>query len=273
MLSPASWLSLRQKYIMNASIMTMLVITTTSVHCQEQSQAASVTLVFDGKEYQVPVGGWVLVPSNNNAACTVNAYNLQNQANTQQQRAQQLQSLNNSVKITFEDMLALKNKLQASGMGLCEFLQNYISEHKWRVTAGAVATGYLALQGRLWWLSVALRTGTWWSNWRDGISLSQLFEIPEQQLEDDLRVAIHERYTSAHSLEHARSPYTAFLLDVDQEMAMLNAYTWWCTTIATLRLQWLFFVNQDLVLKIPSRLDRLAYIRSRFMRFLSKPSR
>lgn len=235
----------------------------------ETGQPVKLTMLMGSESFEVPAGSQVFFLGNlpptyiSNHSATHHINNNQHTINALEQ------SMRTSLTISMDDLARFKDSALTHGCGLVEFLTNYVVEHPFRVGASTLGLGYGILSLKMLWLSYTLQLSGWWSQWREGALLAQLFNEDEKTLLKDLLCAIDQHYAAGRNVVKDALPLLEFMYDVDRESALLKKYAWWCTLLATTRMAWAFYVNKTLQAQVQMRLDRLAFFKSRVMRYIS----
>lgn len=141
---------------------------------------------------------------------------------------------------------------------------SFISEYKWSLILGTLATGYAYCCYIIASGNHYLERKELWSSWRHDLTFEQLLSIPQTQLAKELLQEIQRRYTDAASLTDIVRPLGVFVKVIEEEEQQLqwyqNAYSW----IEYLKIGALIPMRAASFAKITERLQRIAYLKNAF---------
>lgn len=155
-------------------------------------------------------------------------------------------------------------------IGFWDYLSTYVGEHRWHLAFLSITSSYALIAFRMLYLSYELNKPTWWSQWRKQLSLSELFSLDDSALIDDLLTCLQHRYTTNQTLENFSAPIVLFLTDIAREKKLLSTYSFWVrvrryTGFASR----LFPCNKELAADVSGRLERISFLHSRVMHYMS----
>lgn len=146
---------------------------------------------------------------------------------------------------------------------------SYCSENKFKISCYGLAAAYCYIFYRLKKLEYALCNDHSWSLWKKQQSLQELYMINDDELINDLLIAIQGRYTNLHNLDDFNTPLTFFIKDVDQEGRSLTLYIKLARRLSMFKIGKLFSINKKLLEEAAQRKERLNYLKSRIWNWVS----
>jgi hypothetical protein len=147
---------------------------------------------------------------------------------------------------------------------------DWMRAHKLRCFLYGTAATYACLQGYLWSLSQYLSQNTRWSRWHAEKPLEELYALQHKDLVQRLSEDIHDTYINSTNPADVVTPLACFMRDTEKELFYLERYQNILKYLSTFGLQRLFFFNAQLSAEIPLKIQRVHYLRSNFIKHLSR---
>lgn len=104
-----------------------------------------------------------------------------------------------------------------------------------------------------------------WATWKQNILLSQLLEIPQEDLSNELILEIQRRYTNIEKPTDFISSLITFMRDIEKEIELVKYFINLEARLRTLRIAKLFPINSRRFSRATDRLNRLTYIKNTFL--------
>lgn len=104
-----------------------------------------------------------------------------------------------------------------------------------------------------------------WALWKQHIPLSQLLEIPQEDLSNELILEIQRRYTSREKPTDFISSLITFMRDIEKEIELVKYFINLESWLRSFRIARLFPINSRRFSQASDRLNRLTYIKNTFL--------
>lgn len=104
-----------------------------------------------------------------------------------------------------------------------------------------------------------------WASWKKQLTLQELLEMPQNQLEKELVHAIQQRHVNAQNPTDHITPLVRFVQQVDREINMVNRYLLLAISIRRCWLMYLFPTNNRRIEQMQELKQRLAFIKHTFI--------
>ncbi len=140
------------------------------------------------------------------------------------------------------------------------FLSNilkWVREHKIKSALSCGAFIYGGLHLYLWYASHALSKATW-SQWKSLCSLSDLYQMNQNELLKSLLSSLEETYQNKNPFLNAQR----FIKEATFELKLLSSYAGIVNFIDRWYLRRFFFVNRSSLASIPERMQRLEFLKN-----------
>lgn len=148
-------------------------------------------------------------------------------------------------------------------------LYEWIGENKLKAGGYCALAGYVFLHYRLYVLKRALVNPENWSLWNRIVPLVELLEMSQSAVADTLAREVQRRYTSIDNPNDFVTPMTSFLRDLEKERAILEDYRNLCSWLKSFCISKLCWYDEGLLTECTERLQRLAYLKSIFINWIT----
>jgi hypothetical protein len=127
-----------------------------------------------------------------------------------------------------------------------------------------------AVQARLWYIKYQLNKKSCWSQFKKDKKIEELYEVPVQDFSRILLSDIQRTYTQLDNPTNFVGPIKKFIKDSETELHMLEEYKNFVDLADKLWLKNFLFYDKNLLAQIPERINRIKYLQSSFINWLTE---
>ncbi len=153
---------------------------------------------------------------------------------------------------------------------LKHYLQTTILQHKIRTCLIIMGSAYAFTYAQLAHSAYKLDSSDSWTLWKRSYTLEELLGMPQLELAQELLIAVQKRYSTVDDLYDFITPLVSFINHTDHEIKLckkfLNLHSW----IKWTRLTFLFPTHEQLKAQAHEKINRLAYLKSLLLNWLSE---
>lgn len=162
--------------------------------------------------------------------------------------------------------IAAKSTVYDSVIDKAGRVLTWLRRHKLMALTIGATSAYAGLQSYLWYLAHSLLADERWANWKKHCTVKDLYGIAHKDLLKDLADEMKQRLNNDQPLKNIE----LFVQQASTEIVLLNRYKK-LSNIARFRLiKKFFFVSDELLESIGERIQRITFIRSVALAWLTK---
>lgn len=175
--------------------------------------------------------------------------------------------------------VAISNVLQNISLKITEIKEgakqtitapfHWIIDNKWKTSFCTFVGVYTYYNCYLLYLKKELSDARWWSAWNKSMSLEELFACQQNHLGTLMVREAQRRYTSLENPGDFISPLATCMQTIEEEKRKLEYYKAVCSWIKTLHVARIMWHDEDFAEWCTERLQRLAYLKSVFINWLT----
>ncbi|MCA9770334.1 hypothetical protein KC460_03115 [Candidatus Dependentiae bacterium] len=149
-------------------------------------------------------------------------------------------------------------------------LMHWLYEHRYSLVISGAISAYALLCYLVHKATIYIQDNTHWFGWHRDCSLEQLLSYSQDEITNQLIVAIESRYVTAQNPTNFFDPLMHFMQDIDDEIKHLHHYKKLFLWLDRFYLASITFANTQHCLHIQEKIDRLAYIKHLFGRWIAQ---
>lgn len=162
-------------------------------------------------------------------------------------------SVRNSISSTLKSFLQSINNARGNSV-------SFLSEHKYKIIAGAIITIYLVILRRIQNYLATINDPDAWCHWNNHLETSELTNLPYSKIQDQLIRDIQKKYLIDQTQLEFFDSFARFIQEIKYEINIIKAYIRLHKKIAHCKCTKLFFINHEHLQQAENNLKRTMFV-------------